>query len=127
MLRIYLYFNAAIYLLFAAWCTVAPLETAQQVGYAALSRSGVSEYLVVYGGIEFGLGILFLISARRGEDAFGLRLALALYLPIVVYRWTTLALQWPVATTTLAIGALETCLLLAALALWAQRRKEISA
>ncbi len=126
MVRAYLSFNAALYVLFAIWCTFAPAETAQQVGYTSLSRSGMSEYLVVYGGIELGLGALFFHCARS-EPRFGLRLALALYLPIVAYRWTTLALQWPVTATTLAVGALETALLLVALALWARQRKEISA
>lgn len=126
MLRAYLYFNAVLYVLFAIWCTFAPVQTAQQIGYTSLSRSGMSEYLVVYGGIELGLGALFLHCARS-EPRFGLHLALALYLPIVAYRWATLALQWPVTVTTLAVGTLETALLLVALALWARQRKEISA
>ncbi len=126
MVRTYLYFNAAIYLLFAAWCTLAPVETAQQVGYAALSHSGISEYLVVYGGIELGLALLFFHCARSGEERFGLRLALALYVPIVLYRWTTLAWLWPVATTTLAVGTLETLLLLLAMLLWQRSWARIS-
>lgn len=126
MVRAYLYCNAAIYLLFAVCCTLAPVETAQQVGYAALSHSGLSEYLVVYGGIELGLGVLFLHCARNGEERVGLRLALALYIPIVLYRWATLVWLWPVADTTLAVGTLETILLLFALALWQRSRARIS-
>ena len=126
MVRAYLYFNAAIYLLFAAWCTFAPVQTAQQVGYASLSPSGISEYLVVYGGIELGLALLFFHCARSGEERFGLRLALALYVPIVLYRWATLAWLWPVANTTLAVATLETLLLLVAVLLWRRSRERIS-
>jgi hypothetical protein len=125
LVRAYLNFNAAIFLLFAVWCTFAPIETARQVGYTALSHSGISEYLVVYGGLQLGLALLFFHCAQRGEARFGLRLALTLYAPIVVYRWTTLAWQWPVANATLAIGALETLLLAIALVLWKRSRKRV--
>lgn len=122
MVTLYLYFNAALYALFAAWCTFAPSQTAKSVGYEAFSRSGVSEYLVVYGGLQLGLGIFFFYCAKAGNQRVGLAFALAIYGPIVIYRWATLARQWPVAATTLFVGLLETVMLLGALALWWRAR-----
>ena len=116
MVRFYLYFNAALYFLFALWCTIAPLDTSQQLGYSTLTPAGLSEYLVVYGGIELGLGVFFLYCARR-ETRTGILFSLALYAPIVLFRWISIARLWPVSMATVTIGALETLLLLAALIL----------
>ena len=59
MTSAYLYLNAAIYLLLAVWCTLAPARTAAAVGYASLTRSGQTEYLTIYGGLQLGLAFLF--------------------------------------------------------------------
>lgn len=116
MTRFYLYLNAALYLAFATWCTLAPSQTAQGLGYAALSASGYSEYLVVYGGMELGFALFFVYCARRAPR-LGLVFSLCLYAPIVVWRWPTVAAHWPVSSTTLATGVLEVALLAAALLL----------
>ena len=122
MASFYLYFNAVLYAVFALWCTLAPAQTAKAVGYDLLSRSGESEYLVVYGGLQLGLALFFFYCARVGEQRIGLVLALALYAPIVAYRCVTVARQWPVAATTLGTGVLEIALLLGAAAvLWRLR------
>lgn len=122
MLEVYLYFNAALYAVFALWCTFAPARTAATVGYAALSRSGVSEYLVVYGGLQLGMGLFFFYCAYAGLQRAGLAFALFLYVPIVLYRVVTVARQWPVDSATLMVGTLEALLLISALALWWKQR-----
>lgn len=122
MLNAYLYFNAGLYAVFALWCTLAPTRTAQSVGYESLSRSGLSEFLVVYGGLELGLGLFFVYCVHAGAQRAGLAFAVLLYGPIVVYRIATVARQWPVASTTLLVGMLECALLAAALALWWRQR-----
>ena len=116
MTRFYLYLNAALYLAFAAWCTLAPAQTAQGLGYAALSASGFSEYLVVYGGMELGFALFFVYCARRAQRV-GLVFSVCLYAPIVAWRWPTVVAHWPVSSTTLATGALEIVLLAVAMAL----------
>lgn len=118
MASVYLYFNAVLYGIFAFWCTIAPAQTAKAVGYDALSRSGESEYLVVYGGLQLGLAIFFFYCARAGEQRTGLILALAVYAPLVLYRIVTVARHWPVTPTTLGTGLLEIALLLGGLAAW---------
>ncbi len=114
----YLYFNALLYVVFAAWCTLAPHNTAQNIGYTTLTAGGRSEYLVVYGGLQAGLAVIFFLLARQPErQPLGMVLAVALYAPLVLYRLTTVARFWPVGTVTLATAALELCLLVIACAI----------
>jgi hypothetical protein len=117
--KAYLYLNAILYVLFAAWCSIAPSSTSSSIGFLDLSSGGKSEYLVVYGGLQLGLAIAFCLLAR--DSAYwkiGMLLSIALYAPIVVYRLITVARYWPVPALTLATGALELGLLIAALAIY---------
>lgn len=118
MTGIYLYLNAAIYLLFSIWCSVASSSTAQSLGFIQLTRSGAAEYLTVYGGLQLGLAIIFGWTAWSGELRFGLIVALALYTPIVLWRIVGVSMNWPVANSTLYVAALELAMLVAAMLLW---------
>lgn len=122
MTAAYLYLNAAIYLLLAGWCTFAPARTAAAVGYTSLSRSGQVEYLTIYGGLQLGFAFLFAWFAWSQQFRTGLVLAMALYLPIVLYRGIGLLRWWPVEPATLALAVVEWLLLAAALWLWWQGR-----
>lgn len=122
MATAYLYLNAVVYLLFAVWCTFAPARTATAVGYATLTRSGQTEYLTIYGGLQLGLAVLFAWFAWTQQMRTGLVLAMALYVPIVLYRSVGLVRWWPVETTTLLLAATEWLMLAAALWLWWQGR-----
>jgi hypothetical protein len=118
MTAIYLYVNAALYALFAVWITLSPAKTAANQGYALIANGGRSEYLVVYGGLQVGLALFFAWTAQsQGLQRAGLVFALLLYAPIVVYRMITVARFWPVASTTLAVAALEILLLVWAVVL----------
>jgi hypothetical protein len=122
MLQFYLWTNAALYALFAVWCTVSPQGTSQALGFAQLNSGGRSEYLVIYGGLQLGLAAFFgACAARAPWHETGLLLALLIYLPIVAFRWWTFVQHRPVPGLTLAVGVLETLLLLAAVALWLNR------
>ncbi len=118
MTAIYLWINAVLYAGLAAWCTLAPTATSQAVGFTQLSASGRSEYAVIYGGMQFGFAFLFGWAALGGHLRFGLVFALALYVPIVLFRAVSLWRFWPVGPTTLWTAMLEVLLLGAALALW---------
>ena len=52
----------------------------------------------------------------------GLVLAMALYLPIVLFRSVALLRWWPVGTATLVLAATEWLMLAAAFGLWWQGR-----
>ena len=115
----YLWLNAVLYALSAAWCSLRWAATSRSLGYLALDAGGRSEYLTVYGGLQLGLALCFAWTALRPElHRTGLLLALALYLPIVLFRLSTVIGGWPVPRTTLAVAGLELVLLATAALLW---------
>ena len=123
MTAAYLWLNAVLYVVFAVMCSLRVASTSRAIGYTQLSASGVSEYLTVYGGLQAGLAIFFAFTACRPElHRTGLLFALALYAPIVLFRWISVARQWPVERMTLGVGTLEAVLLIVAVALWFHRR-----
>jgi len=116
---IYLYLNAILYFGFAVWCTLSPSATSTNLGYQALSNSGRSEYLVIYGGLQLGLAVIFFILARNASYLrLGIIASVALYAPIVLFRAFTVIQNWPVASLTIATGCLEAALLIAAVGLF---------
>lgn len=58
--RAFLAFVCAAYVLLAVWCAVLPSQTANSVGFTLRAGSGQSEYLVIYGGLQLALGLVFL-------------------------------------------------------------------
>jgi len=119
MIAWYLWVNAALYGVFAVLCSLRVAATARSLGYTQLNASGMSEYVTVYGGLQFGLAVFFAWAAYRPElQRVGLLLAVCLYMPIVVFRWLSVMRHWPVERMTLAVGALEATLLAVALGLW---------
>lgn len=123
MTGLYLWLNAALYATFAVWCSLLATQTSQSLGYTALNSSGRSEYLTVYGGLQLGLALFFAWVAYRPEmHRTGLVLALAIYLPLVIMRWMSIARYWPVERLTLGVGTLEFIMLVIAVWLWYQSR-----
>lgn len=122
MLTGYLYLNAAICLVFAAWCTISPDETAAAVGLALDTPGARSEYLVLYGGLQLGLGVFFAATAiaRRRRPA-GLLLAVCLWPPVAAYRFATVATYPDLGVTTHVVAGLEGGLAAAALFLTVRR------
>lgn len=115
MIAAYLYLNAALYAVFAGWCTLQWQRTSANLGYESLNSSGRSEYLVIYGGLQWGLAVFFLLVALEPDlRVVGLRFALALYVPIVLYRLVTIWRFRPVSGMTKAVAGLEIVLLAAA-------------
>ena len=118
MMALYLWVNAFLYALFAAWTTLSPLKTSSSMGFEVLSSSGRSEYLVVYGGIELGFAVFFALTAWQAQwQRLGVIFAVCLYAPIVLYRVITVWKFWPVKPLTLQVGSLEVALLVVGLVL----------
>jgi len=123
MVAAYLWLNALVYAAFSLWCTVRPAQTAAASGYLTLDASGRSEYLVVYGGLQVGIAAFYALLALTPDlHRLGLLFSLAIYTAIVGYRVVTVLLFRPVSGVTLAIGAMEIALLIAAVLLWMLRR-----
>jgi hypothetical protein len=115
-MKAYLLVNAALYAIFALWCTLKATNTANNLGYVGLDNSGRSEYLVIYGGLQVGLAVMFYLLAR--DVAFhklGMWISIGIYAPIVLYRLSTIWKFSPVSSLTLSVAALETVLLIAAI------------
>lgn len=123
MLKLFFGLNAAIYFGLALWCTFSPTKTAAAQGFMQLTGAGRAEYLTVYGGLQFGLGLFFVALAMTPRwQEMGLVFALCVYGPLVLWRIAGLAMHWPVNTTTLAVAGLELFMLLAAVWLWFSQR-----
>ncbi len=117
-ITVYLWINAALYAVFALWCTFARERTAQSVGYLTRSNAGNSEYLTVYGGLQWGMAVMFAtLAAHAAPASLALSISLGLYVPIVAYRWITILRFAPVGATVKGVAVMETLLLVAALAL----------
>ncbi len=122
MIRAYLILNAAIYVIFSLWCTIAPEKTAANIGFAFRSGSGRSEFVTVYGGLELGMAAFFLIAGMRSEfQLAGLLFALCLYAAIVAFRIVTLLTVPGIERITYGTFGLEVVLGLAAAILWWKR------
>lgn len=119
MTALYLYLNAALYAIFGLSCAIGLDRTSANLGYTALSNSGRSEYFTVYGGLQWGLALIFLYLALKPElHRAGIVVALALYAPIVLHRMISLMRFSPVEKLTMAVAGLEIALLLVAVLLW---------
>lgn len=123
MTALYLWANAVIYGVFAIICTVRAAATSKSIGFLTTTNGGMAEFITVYGGLELGLGFIFAWLAYRPElHRTGIVLALALYAPIVIFRWISVSRLWPVQGLTLGTGILETIMLALAAALWMAQR-----
>lgn len=119
---IFLYVNAALYAVFALWCTAARERTAQSIGYLQRSNAGNSEYLTVYGGLQWGMAVMFAtLAAHAAPESLAQSICVGLYVPIVAYRWITIVRFAPVGGMVKGVAVMETLLLVAALALWFAR------
>lgn len=59
--KIFLAILGLAYLGLACWCILKPDDTARAIGFQLAPGSGQSEYLTVYGGLQIGLGLAFLL------------------------------------------------------------------
>lgn len=115
---VFLYVNAGLYAVFALWCTFARERTAHAIGYLQRSNAGNSEYLTVYGGLQWGMAVMFaLLAAHSAPESLALSISVGLYVPIVAYRWLTIVRFAPVGGMVKGVAVLETLLLVAALGL----------
>jgi hypothetical protein len=116
MIKFYFWLNAALYLLFALWCTFGKDQTAKASGYLELNNSGWSEYLVIYGGLQLGLaGFFAYLASNEAYFRVGVMFSIMLYIGIVIFRLTSIYAYWPVRKPTLVIAGMEVLLLIGAL------------
>ena len=117
--QIFLAIVSLLYVGLGVWCTLAPGTTSQKVGFELPADAGRSEFVTVYGGLEFGMGLVFAVGALYPPATpFALQSCLLLHGSLVAFR--ALSFFWYDAmhglTLRLAIG--EWVIVLAGLAVW---------
>lgn len=113
--RIFLAIVGVAYLILAAWCAVAPQQTSRAVGFELSRGAGQSEFLTVYGGLEFGLGIVFLWPLVRSQDTgFALLACLIVHASLVTFRTASFLLYSDIGSSTYVLAAVEWLILLSA-------------
>jgi hypothetical protein len=110
----------AAYVVLAAWCAVAPEQTSASLGLSLRPGSGQSEFLTVYGGLQLGLGLFFLLPWLRPEATSTVLLAsVIVHGSLVAFRAVSLPLYGVKTTATLVIAGLELAIFAASLTVWA--------
>jgi hypothetical protein len=85
--ELYLWINGLLYLVFGLWCAIDPVWTSQAVGFHLPGNQGLAEFVAVYGGLEFGVGVFFLLAARTSSLRYaGLLFGTCFYLGIFTFR-----------------------------------------
>ena len=118
---VFLWINAAMYLVLGVLCAVRPQQIAEYVGFQ-LVPGGTSEFMTVYGGLEFGLGLFFAYCAWNPEHLrLGIVFAILLYVPLALARLASLAVATP-SSHNLQFAAFEVTLCLLAVVCFMLKR-----
>lgn len=117
--RMFLTLVGAAYILLAAWCSLLPAKTSDAVGFTLQPGSGQSEYFTVYGGLQFALGIAFLLPLiRPGKTGGILTLCVLIHASLVVFRAISFVLYKGIPRTTYTLAATEWIIFIGAALLW---------
>ena len=108
MVKAFLAFVGLAYIGLAGWCSLQPEKTAKGVGFTLHPGSGQSEFLVVYGGLELALGLIFLWPLYRPDEfAFPLFVCLVVHGCLVAFRTVSFFLYGGIESTTYYLAATE--------------------
>ena len=115
--RIFLAIVGGLYLYLAIWCSVRPESTSKLVGFDLHPGSGQSEFLTVYGGLEFGMALFFLLPLiRPASTRDSLLCCLLIHAGLVAFRSAGFLLYsniqpmtWKLAAGEWAIFLLSLC------------------
>ena len=76
-----------MYLFLGVWCAVSPDKTSGVVGFELVGGSGKSEFLTVYGGLEIGMAMIFLLPILHQRFLeYSLLSCLLLHANLVLFR-----------------------------------------
>ncbi len=85
--KTYLVVVALLYIGLAIWCSLQPEITSKKVGFQLTDGTGQSEFLTVYGGLEFGLALVLLASLAKPETVvYGLVACVLIHASLVLFR-----------------------------------------
>ncbi|MBL8889949.1 MAG: hypothetical protein JNL67_08215 [Planctomycetaceae bacterium] len=123
----YLALVGAIYLYLAIWCSLDPTTTSKAVGFELIGPSGQGEFLTVYGGLEFGLALVFLMPLL---DPPSLRFSIAsctlVHGSLVAFRTISFLIYAAPERMTYQLAIGEWIIFLTSLGLWLSTRSRVS-
>lgn len=124
--RLYLVAVGLTYLYLAGWCSLRPEPTSQLVGFDLRPGSGQSEFLVIYGGLELALGILFLLPVvQAGSLRSSLQSCLIVHACLVAFRSVSFLLYSDIQPMTRTLAFYEWLIFLCAAGLmWLEIRRD---
>lgn len=115
--KTYLTVVSLLYFGLAMWCTFASAETSQKIGFTLNGGSGKSEYMTVYGGLEFGLALVLIVFAWRPAMASeGVLVCVLIHAALVLFRTASLFCFSDLEPMTWKLAAGEWAILLLGLA-----------
>ena len=119
MAKIYLTLVGVLYAGLAIWCVAMPAATSAKVGFTLNGDSGRSEFMTVYGGLEFGLSLVFLLPLiRSGSVTTVLLSCILIHASLVGFRVLSLVLYRDVGSMTYKLAGGELLILLAGICVW---------
>lgn len=128
MARFLLALIGGIYLLLALWCSLAPGATSRSVGFTLQGGSGHSEFLVVYGGLELALGLIFLWPLwQKAVTHYALTVCVIVHGCLVLFRCVGFLLFAGIGSTTYSLATGEWLIFLISLGVLLLSRKSIPA
>lgn len=120
--RVTLAFLTCVGLLYAGlgiFCAVKPDQAAETVGFTLSGGAGSSEFLTVYGGLEIGLGLTFLMPLWwRDSTQFSLAGCLLIHAALVACRSLGFALFDDTGSGTIKLAIGEWVILMVGCATW---------
>lgn len=119
MAKIYLTIVGLLYAGLAVWCVTAPVTTSAKVGFTLNGDTGRSEFMTVYGGLEFGLALVFLLPlVRSGSVSLILLNCILIHASLVAFRLISLAMYRDAGSTTYKLAGGELLILLVGIGVW---------
>ena len=86
-MKIFLLCVGILYLFLSLWCSFDPVGTSNAVGFQLVPGSGQSEFLTIYGGLEFGMALLFFAPLIIPKFLpFSLLSCFLLHVSLVIFR-----------------------------------------
>ncbi len=108
MVRIFLAIIGMLYVALSLWCAALPEKTSSSIGFELRPGSGQSEFLTVYGGLQFALGVLFCWPMYRPTETwFPLLACCVVHGGLVLFRTIGFALYSGISSTTMFFAAIE--------------------
>jgi hypothetical protein len=125
--RIYLIAVSVIYLALAIWCSVSPTVTSEKVGFELKGGSGQSEFMTVYGGLEFGLALVLLLPVFKQEAVnYGVLACLLVHGSLCLFRTISFFCFSDIGPMTYKLAIGEWVIFLLGAAIWYFNRQSAS-